>query len=503
MAEIRAVLEAFVKFDKAIRPYLRKAAVKGHKEVIRAKKELMAAAAKEWLKVVRGAVDVSKIKAGGGDAMVEGLADWAAIEEAGRKIYGKVVLDIMQAAGLALSARQRAAVLKARTDPIGQAAVKWARKNTARLVTEVIQSTKNGIKGAVARSINAGNNLYDTQKLIKPMIGLTEKQTRAALSRYEKALAQGFDEQEAMDDMADYSRRALNDRAELIAQTETAAASAEGLLSAYEENDIGWAEWAADLGPGCCDKCTALDGQTFSIEEASGMLPAHPDCECAWIYGTQKMEKWDEADHPRDESGRFGEGGGGGEGARIDANLENSLDEFAANSAGSLKERVVIINRKDGRVLADHVQELRLGTNLENEAVQGTPFSNADMFDETGNMREDRSITFIHTHPENQSFSEGDWRMFGGRGSIEEMRAYAPNGKYTLTKTDEFMKIPWQERTPRKITNVYNKKIGEVETELRGMPFSNEYVEKVLHETSKKTAEHFKIKYSFKGKKPK
>ena len=283
-----SLLEAFQKAEKAILPIRKKKAVRDHKEVIRALKPFMAKAAREWLAVVRSAVDPSKLKGGDVDAAIEGLADWGAVEEAGKKIYGKVVLQGIQAAGLKFSPGQRARILKDRTDPIGEAAVRWARKNTARLVTEVTKTTKESIKGVVVRSLKDGRNLQDTQKLIKPMIGLRTDQSNAALNVYEKALDSGLSEAEAIEDMADYSRRALADRAELIAQTESAMASSAGLLAAYEENDIQEAQWAADLGPGCCDECTALDGQSFSIEDADGMLPAHPGCECSWIYSSRK-----------------------------------------------------------------------------------------------------------------------------------------------------------------------------------------------------------------------
>jgi SPP1 gp7 family putative phage head morphogenesis protein len=284
---MKSVGRSFARFQEAVAPLWKKAAVKDHKSVIRAKRESMRQAAAEWLKVVRAAVDPSRLKAGEPDAAVEALADWMAIEEEGRKIYGRVVLEIIQAAGLTLSARQRAAVLKkGRTDPIGQAAVKWARKNTARLVTRVTASTKAGIRSLIASGIASGRPIDETAKLLRGAVGLTDLQSKAALNVYERAIEAGFDDADAMSEMDRYSNRALRYREELIATTETAAASSEGLLSAYEENGIESAEWAADLGPGCCEICTELDGQVFPLEDASGMLPAHPGCECAWVYSS-------------------------------------------------------------------------------------------------------------------------------------------------------------------------------------------------------------------------
>jgi SPP1 gp7 family putative phage head morphogenesis protein len=287
MFDLLAALEnIFIRIEKQVGPIWKKTSVRDHKSIIRAKRESMRRATDEWLGVVRSEVNPSRFKGGDPDKAVDSIADWSVIEEEGRKIFGKVVLDIIQAAGLSLSSRQRAAVLKARVDPIGEAAVKWAKKNTARLVTQVTQATKAGIRAIIISGYDSGLPIDKTARLLRGTVGLTDIQSKAALNVYEKAISSGFSDADAWDEMDRYSNRALRYREELIATTETAAASSAGLLAAFEENKIEYAEWAADLGPGCCDECTELNGKVFSIEEAGGMLPAHPGCECAWVYSS-------------------------------------------------------------------------------------------------------------------------------------------------------------------------------------------------------------------------
>jgi len=284
MGELRAdVLEAFTRFEKAAGPIWKRAAVRDHKDVIAAMKGKMASAAREYMTMVRGAVDVGKLALGDPDKAVAALADWGEVEAAAKRIYGKVVLEAIQAAGMKLTARQQRTILKVRVDPIGQATVKWAQKNTARLVTDVTSKTKAGIRSIIADSLDKGRALGETRKLLHGTVGLTEQQSQAALRVYERAFADGLTGDEAMEEMGRYSEKALRYREELIAQTESAAASSAGLLAAFEENDMKEAEWVADLGPGCCEECTALNGQVFPIEEAEGMLPAHPGCECSWV----------------------------------------------------------------------------------------------------------------------------------------------------------------------------------------------------------------------------
>lgn len=275
---------ALTRFEKSIREFRKRAAVRDHKRVIRAKREAMRRAAVEYFTFVRRSLRLGSVRLDRpAEEMAEAAVDWAAVEGEGRRIFGRTVLETIQSAGLRLTPRQRATVLKARVDPIGDAAVKWAKKNTAKLVTEVTAKTKAGIAAVISDSIDSGRALDATRKMISGSVGLTSRQSSAALKVYEKAFAEGLSHEEALDEMARYSERALRYREELIAQTESAAASSAGLLAAFDENDIREVEWAADLGPGCCEVCQERDGTVYSIDEAEGMLPAHPGCECAWL----------------------------------------------------------------------------------------------------------------------------------------------------------------------------------------------------------------------------
>jgi SPP1 gp7 family putative phage head morphogenesis protein len=75
-------------------------------------------------------------------------------------------------------------------------------------------------------------------------------------------------------------------RAELIAQTETIAAHAEGQLDAYEEMRIPqvevMAEWLTAGDDRVCEKCSVMSGRILTIEEARGIIPLHPRCRCCW-----------------------------------------------------------------------------------------------------------------------------------------------------------------------------------------------------------------------------
>lgn len=76
-------------------------------------------------------------------------------------------------------------------------------------------------------------------------------------------------------------------RAKVMVRTEVVRAHAEAQLQEF----VNWgvegvgveAEWVTAGDNRVCPICEGLQGQTFSIEDARGRLPAHPQCRCAWI----------------------------------------------------------------------------------------------------------------------------------------------------------------------------------------------------------------------------
>lgn len=76
-------------------------------------------------------------------------------------------------------------------------------------------------------------------------------------------------------------------RARTLARTEVIGAHAEATLNGFTEAGVEGveveAEWATADDGKVCQQCASLDGRTFSIREARGMLPVHPNCRCAWL----------------------------------------------------------------------------------------------------------------------------------------------------------------------------------------------------------------------------
>ena len=71
-------------------------------------------------------------------------------------------------------------------------------------------------------------------------------------------------------------------RALVIARTEIVAAHAEGQLDSFERLGIaevqGVAEWSTAGDDRVCELCAPLEGTTYTLEEARGLIPLHPNC---------------------------------------------------------------------------------------------------------------------------------------------------------------------------------------------------------------------------------
>lgn len=207
---------------------------------------------------------------------------------------------------------------------------------------------------------------------------------------------------------------------------------------------------------------------------------------------------WDnaafESKHPRADDGKFGHGS-----KPVLHDVVASLRQFAQKSTGSLRERIVVLNKVTNETLADVRQELELMPgSFSHQAMAHSEFTNADMFDKDGNMHPDNSILHLHTHPIDQSFSDGDWRVFA-RSTIDEMRVVSPNTEFSLRKTPAFNKMSWKKRTPAAMKEKWDQfedeafqQIIKDTPDLQGDAF----VDAVIHGTNERLAKHFKVDYS-------
>jgi SPP1 gp7 family putative phage head morphogenesis protein len=75
-------------------------------------------------------------------------------------------------------------------------------------------------------------------------------------------------------------------RAERLARTEVIRSYNEEALTRFAEAGVD--EVAAEVEfltapSGVCPECRGLSGRTYTIDEARGVIPVHPNCRCTWI----------------------------------------------------------------------------------------------------------------------------------------------------------------------------------------------------------------------------
>jgi len=62
-----------------------------------------------------------------------------------------------------------------------------------------------------------------------------------------------------------------------------ADADADGQLDAFDGEGVGQVQWQTAGDARVCDQCAPREGAVYSLAEARGLLPHHPNCRCGWI----------------------------------------------------------------------------------------------------------------------------------------------------------------------------------------------------------------------------
>lgn len=110
-------------------------------------------------------------------------------------------------------------------------------------------------------------------------------------SRLSGVLAQGMIDGKGVQEIARQMQRDIGSigkvRAQRLARTEVINAHAEATLNSYEEAGMQGVEVMSEFATAgdnkVCPKCEELESKTFTLQEAHGIIPLHPNCRCAWL----------------------------------------------------------------------------------------------------------------------------------------------------------------------------------------------------------------------------
>ena len=207
------------------------------------------------------------------------LTDWEWIEDNGRRILKPALLTVL---GNGADEAFIIAGIELRFDLLNPRSVAWADKHCAKLVREVTDETRAGIRDVIRRGIKEGKSVPRMAKEIRPLVGLTSRQSMA-VANYNEWLIMNRPELSAKEvsrRVDVYARRMHRRRADTISRTESAFAVDEGTLQGYEQ--AGVEEMEILLAEDACDDCVELARRRYKPSEAHGILPAHPDCKCCF-----------------------------------------------------------------------------------------------------------------------------------------------------------------------------------------------------------------------------
>lgn len=190
--------------------------------------------------------------------------------------------------------------------------LKWISERGAEFVTASTQEQKDAIAALLAKKMRDGHTVDELSRLIRPCIGLTERDAKAVAKLYDSIVENLKQEhprmkpenirRKALDAAQKYAERKHRQRAMTIAQTESAFAynrgADEGVRQAQAEGYLGTVKkrWSTSGDDGVCAICASLEGEEIGMDEEfefkgrvlfegnKRLPPAHPKCACAVEY---------------------------------------------------------------------------------------------------------------------------------------------------------------------------------------------------------------------------
>jgi SPP1 gp7 family putative phage head morphogenesis protein len=173
-------------------------------------------------------------------------------------------------------------------------------------------------------------------------------------------LSQGMNPRDVADLMEEDLELGGN-RAETIARTEIIRAHAEGQLGAMERMGVktvgAEVEWSTAGDERVCPECSEMEGKIYTLDDARGLIPMHPNCRCAWLPAGFDEPEGAEEDATENAFCPTGPGGGQdnscGGGPSADNLLMRDMDDIdaspeAINGLSASKEDMVKIASRYG-----------------------------------------------------------------------------------------------------------------------------------------------------------
>jgi len=162
----------------------------------------------------------------------------------------------------------------------------WAEKKMRELGLEIPAAADTAIGVTLAGPFHADALGMLYTRNFAELEGITRAMDQQISRVLTDGLAQGKNPRAIASDLAGRNGRVRKiglTRARTLARTETARAFDEATLNRYTDFKVEKVDWIYGGGP--CPTGVCPDGagaSPYTLEEARGLLPAHPNCTCAW-----------------------------------------------------------------------------------------------------------------------------------------------------------------------------------------------------------------------------
>ncbi len=212
-----------------------------------------------------------------------------------------VVQAVVEAFGQGGSAAARqlgvALGVSAQFDQTNPLTLSVVRARGAALVTAVTDETRAAIRAVIARSFSDGIPPRQVAQLLRPLIGLTERDSLAVVNFRFALLEQGLPPTLVANRAEFYAARLLRQRAETIACTELIHAANAGQQALWEQSVRDGVLppetqrlWLVTPDDRLCPICAPMEDHVREVQEAfvspyngstASVPPIHPRCRCA------------------------------------------------------------------------------------------------------------------------------------------------------------------------------------------------------------------------------
>lgn len=181
----------------------------------------------------------------------------------------------------------------------------WIANHTGNLITSITNEQVAAVKAMIGRTVDGKYTVDELSRVVRPCIGLNERQSVANLRYYETVRDNLLNQhprmkvesaqKEAREMALKYAERQHRQRAYMIAETELVSAYNQGaeqaVIQAQQQGQLGTVRRIGSTADDerVCRQCASRHGKEIPLED--GIPPWHPRCRCAVMYVPAESEE--------------------------------------------------------------------------------------------------------------------------------------------------------------------------------------------------------------------